>query len=62
MDRAVGLDVVGSLKSLTSALFEVNLSALDLLRNNLEDLTGFIRKTFPKKREPKVQFVRKNEQ
>lgn len=61
MNRAVGLDVVGSLKSLTSALFEVNPSALDLLINNLQDLAEFIRKTFPKKREPKVDFTRQNE-
>lgn len=60
MNRAVGLDVVGRLQSLTGALFEMNPSALDLLKRNLEDLAVFIRKTFPKKREPKVEFTQQD--
>lgn len=61
MNRAVGLDVVGHLKSLTIALFQADSAALDLLKSNLDDLAEFIRQTFPNKREPKVEFTRQNE-
>ena len=51
--RLVGLDVVGALKSLTLALYQCQPAAKLLLERNLEDLTAFIKATFPDRRAPR---------
>ncbi len=56
MARAVGLDVVGNLKSATKAFFQLLPLAQSLLDANLEDLAKAVKEFFPRRREPRFEL------